>query len=161
MKKFIAFALTLIMSFSVLTGCSSDPVAEELEKFINTDMKDVNAKQKELSAELEKWSTYEDEVAMTTSINDIILPTIEEALDSISKIELSTKEVKALKDTYENGLTTYKDAYELMLSAIETGDEATYTESSEMLVEANDLFKEYNDAAEKLAKEKDMEFESK
>ena len=42
-KKVMAGMLMGIMVIGMLTGCGGDPVADDFEKFLNTDMVDVNA----------------------------------------------------------------------------------------------------------------------
>ena len=48
------------------------------------------------------------------------------------------------------------EAPRLMLSAVETGDEATVTKATDKIEEGLNLLGEYNKALEALAKEKDM-----
>ena len=41
MKKILALLLMVVMSFALLTGCGSDPVYDDLENFLNVEMKEV------------------------------------------------------------------------------------------------------------------------
>ena len=159
MKKIIVLMLTLVMGASLLTGCFSDPVADELGKFLNTDMVTVNAKYEELKAEMGKWEGLADDAALAASIKNVILPNINESIDLVSKIELSTDEVKAIRDKYKKVLDTYKEGYELMLTSAEGGDQGAIDKGMEKIDEALKLLDEYNKALETLAAEKDMTVE--
>ncbi len=156
MKKLGTLVLTLMMGFSLLTGCGSDPVADELEKFVNTDMKEVNANYKEMTDEVANWASYEDDAAFVTSLEDVLIPNVEESLDILSKAEVTTDEVKSLKDKYTKSLDKYKEGFELMLSAANNGDADLLTEGMAVTEEALALLDEYNAAMEALAEEKGM-----
>ncbi len=155
MKRGIAVLLVFVMMIGMLAGCGSDPVAKDLEKFINTDMVQVNAKYDALKAEMAKWESLETDEALVSSLKDTILPNIDESLDLLSKIELETEEVKAIKEKYKKVLDAYKEGFKGMLNAVETqGD----TEAEMVkLEEALKLLEDYNKMLEDLAKEKDME----
>lgn len=158
MKKIFALILTGIIGLSVLTGCAGDPVADEFEKFLNTDMVEVNAKYEDLKTEMNKWDELNDE-ELIASINDVVLPNINDSLDMLSKIELKTDEVKSIKAKYKKMLETYKGAYGLMLTAIENDDEDKVNEASDKLDKGLKQLDDYNNALEKLAKEYDMTIE--
>ncbi len=157
MKKLFTALLTLVMVIGMLAGCGSDPVAEDLEKFINSDMVAVNQKYEDLKAEMARWQSLEDDAALVVSLKDTVLPNLDQSLELLSKINPQTEEVKAIKDKYKKVLDTYKEGYQGMLSASEAGDEAGLDKATEKLDEAVKLLDEYNQSMEKLAKEKNME----
>jgi len=157
MKKIIMILLAMVMAIGLLTGCGSDPVAKELEKFLNTDMVEANAKYEDLKKEMAKWEKLEDDAALIASLKNTVMPNINESLDLVSKIELQTEEVKAIKGKYKKMLDTYKEGYQGMLSAAEAGDAAAAETAGAKLDEGVKLLDEYNKALEALAKEKNME----
>jgi len=157
MKKVVASLLMVVMMISMLAGCGSDPVAEELEKFINTDMVQVNKKYEDLKAEMSKWETAEDETVLISSLKDTVLPNIQESLDLLSKIDVKTNELKEIKEKYKKVLDTYNEGFNKMLSALEAGDEAGVDSAGEKINEGIKFLDEYNKALENLAKEKNME----
>jgi len=159
MKKTIIVLLSIVMAFGVLTGCVSDPVAEELEKFLNTDMVEINAKYKDLKAEVGKWSNLEDDAALAASIKETVLPNIDSSLELLSKIQLQTDEVKEIKAKYQKVLEVYKEGYQIMQSAAEKGDETTAKTAEAKIEEGVKLLDEYNKSVEALAAEKDMTVE--
>ena len=101
MKKLVKFVLGIVASAMVigaLSGCMSDPVADDFTKFMNEDMVEVNANYEALKAESGKWESFETNEEMTNSISNVILPNINESLDKLAAIEPQTDEVKAIKD---------------------------------------------------------------
>ena len=58
-KKVMAGMLMGIMVIGMLTGCGGDPVADDFEKFLNTDMVDVNANYDKIKEESAKWGDLE------------------------------------------------------------------------------------------------------
>jgi len=157
MKKIMALLLAVLMMMVMLTGCGNDPVAEDLEKFINTDMVEVNAKYEDLKAEMNKWDSIKDDQGLISSIKDNVLPNIQESLELLSQIEPKTEEVKAIKEKYKKVLDSYKEGYQGILSALETNEEAAVEEAGKKIDEGVKYLDEYNQALEDLAKEKDME----
>ena len=146
-KKVMAGMLMGIMVIGMLTGCGGDPVADDFEKFLNTDMVDVNANYDKIKEESAKWGDLETNEEIKDSINNGIMPNIDDSLDKLSKIKPETDEVKAIK------------GYTKMLEACDTNDEQTVTEATEKIDEGIKLLDDYNNALESLAKEKDMKIE--
>lgn len=156
-KKAMAGLLLLVMTMGMLTACGGDPVADDFEKFMNTDMVDVNANYEDLKAEAGKWDSFETTEEAVSSINDVILPNIDDSLDKLSDIKPETDEVKELKDTYVKMLKAYKEGYEKLLVACQNDDEAAADEATAKIDEGLKLLDDYNDGLESLAKEKVME----
>ena len=136
-----------------------DPVADDFEKFLNTDMVDVNANYDKIKEESAKWGDLETNEEIKDSINNGIMPNIDDSLDKLSKIKPETDEVKAIKEKYVKVMEAYKEGYTKMLEACDTNDEQTVTEATEKIDEGIKLLDDYNNALESLAKEKDMKIE--
>lgn len=135
------------------------PVADDFEKFLNTDMVDVNANYDKIKEESAKWGDLETNEEIKDSINNGIMPNIDDSLDKLSKIKPETDEVKAIKEKYVKVMEAYKEGYTKMLEACDTNDEQTVTEATEKIDEGIKLLDDYNNALESLAKEKDMKIE--
>lgn len=159
LTKIMAGILMLVMALGMLTGCGGDPVADEFEKYLNTDMVDINANYEKIKTESQKWESLETNEAIAENINKEIIPTIDDSLDKLSKIKLQTEEVKAIKTKYEKVMITYKEGYNKMLEALSTGDENTANDATAKIDEGIKLLDEYNKALESLASEKDMKIE--
>ena len=158
MKKFFALLLMVVMSFTLLTGCS-DPVYDDLSNYLNVEMKEVNEKYTKLTAEVGTWETLEDDAAIKKSIDDALLPLVNGSLEKLKGINPETEEVKAIKDKYVKVMETYKTGFEALSEGCETQDEATINAGSQKLEEAVELLDEYNKALEELAKEHGSEVE--
>ena len=134
-------------------------MADDFEKFLNTDMVDVNANYDKIKEESAKWGDLETNEEIKDSINNGIMPNIDDSLDKLSKIKPETDEVKAIKEKYVKVMEAYKEGYTKMLEACDTNDEQTVTEATEKIDEGIKLLDDYNNALESLAKEKDMKIE--
>lgn len=159
LKKIVVGMLLGMMVVGMLTGCGGDPVADDFEKFLNTDMVDVNANYEKLKEESAKWGDLETNEEIKDSINNVIMPNLDDTLDKLSKIKPETDEVKDIKAKYVKVIEAYKEGYTKMLEACDTNDEQTVTEATEKIDEGIKLLDEYNNALESLAKEKDMKIE--
>ena len=159
MKKIFALLLMVIMSVTLLAGCGTDPVYEDLSNFLNVEMVEVNAEYEKLTAEVGTWETLEDDIAIKKSIDDTLLPLVNGSLEKLKDINPETEEVKAIKDKYVKVMETYKTGFETLSEGCETQDEATINAGSQKLEEAVGLLDEYNKALEELAKEHGSEVE--
>ena len=159
MKKIFALLLMVVMSVTLLAGCGSDPVYDDLENFLNVEMVEVNADYEKLTAEVGTWETLEDDVAIKKSIDDTLLPLVNGSLEKLKDITPETEEVKAIKDKYVKVMEAYKTGFEALSEGCETQEEATINAGSQKLEEAVELLGEYNKALEELAKEYGSEVE--
>lgn len=159
MKKLVAVVLTLAMTMATLTGCGSDPVADEFQKFLNTDMVQVNANYETIKTDVGTIDSLPDDASMAALLKDKVIPKVDESLALLEKIEVNTDEVKAIKGKYKVVLDTYKDSFETMLTALESGDEAMMNEGIGKIDDALAALDEYNAALESLAKEKNLKVE--
>ena len=159
MKKILALLLMVIMSVTLLAGCGTDPVYEDLSNFLNVEMVEVNAEYEKLTAEVGTWETLEDDIAIKKSIGDTLLPLVNGSLEKLKDINPETEEVKAIKDKYVKVMETYKTGFETLSEGCETQDEATINAGSQKLEEAVELLDEYNKALEELAKDHGSEIE--
>ena len=158
MKKIFALLLMVVMSFTLLTGCS-DPVYDDLENFLNVEMKEVTENYTKITTEVGTWETLEDDAAIKKSIDDTLLPLVNGSLEKLKDINPETEEVKEIKDKYVKMLNAYKASFETLSEGCETQDEATINTGNEKLEEALELLDDYNKALEDLAKEYGSEVE--
>ncbi len=158
MKKIITLILALVMSLSVLTGCGSS-VADELTKFINEDMAVVNQNYLDITEEAGLWETFEDETLVLDSINNTMLPKVEENLNLLSKITLETDEVKALRSKFVEVMNAYKEGFVTMADALETGDDAKMQEGAAIIDNGIAIFNEYGEDLNDLVEANGLAFE--
>ena len=159
MKKIFALLLMVGMSVTLLAGCGTDPVYEDLSNYLNVEMVEVNAEYEKLTAEVGTWETLEDDNAIKKSIEDTLLPLVNGSLEKLTEINPATEEVKEIKDKYVKMMDAYKASFEILAEGCETQDEATINAGNEKLEEALELLDDYNKALEDLAKEHGSEIE--
>ena len=159
MKKIFALLLMVVMSVTLLTGCGTDPVYEDLSNYLNVEMKEVNADYTKLTEEVGTWETLEDDNAIKKSIEDTLLPLVNGSLEKLTEINPATEEVKEIKGKYVKMMDAYKASFEILAEGCETQDEATINAGNEKLEEALELLDDYNKALEDLAKEHGSEVE--
>ena len=159
MKKIFALFLMVVMSVTLLAGCGTDPVYDDLSNYLNVEMVEVNAEYEKLTAEVGTWETLEDDAAIKKSIDDTLLPLVNGSLEKLGGINPETEEVKAIKDKYVKMMDAYKASFEALSEGCETQDEATINTGNEKLEEALELLDEYNKALEELAIEHGSEVE--
>lgn len=152
MKKFLSILITVILSISLLSGCS-DPIYDDFEHFLNVEMTDVNENYEKLKAEVGNWESYGDNSALEASLSDILLPLVDDSLTRLENITPETEEVQALKDKYVQVMEAYKDGFEKVLSGLSEHDEDKVLEGNESLEKGVELLNEYNTALENLASE--------
>ncbi len=158
MKKFLSILLMFVIAASFLTGCS-DPVYDDLENYLNVEMKQVNADYEKLTAEVGTWETMENDAAIMDSLNNVLLPIVNGSLEALKEINPATEEVKAIKEKYVKVMETYKESFEALAEGAETQDEETIMLGYEKMSEAVDILDEYNKALEELAEEYGSEIE--
>ncbi len=159
MKKIFALLLMAVMSVTLLAGCGTDPVYEDLSNYLNVEMVEVNADYEKITAEVGTWETLEDDNAIKKSIEDTLLPLVNGSLEKLTEINPATEEVKEIKDKYVKMMDAYKASFEILAEGCETQDEATINAGNEKLEEALELLDDYNKALEDLAKEHGSEVE--
>lgn len=152
MKKILVLSLAVIMSVILLAGCS-DPVYDDLENFLNVEMTEVNANYEKIKAEAGSWEELEDDAAIEASLNDVLLPLVNDSLEKLGKINPQTDKVKEVKAKYVKVMETYKEAFSEMLDGIRELDEEKMIAGSEKLNNGFTLLEEYNAALEAVAEE--------
>ena len=158
MKKYLALLLVVVMSFALLTGCS-DPVYDDFENYMNVEMTEVTANYEKITKEAGKWEGFEEDAQLEESINDVMLPLVNDSLDRLAKISPATEEVKEIKAKYVKVMDAYKEGFTLLVESIKDQDEEKMNAGNEKINEGIELLDEYNSALEALAKEVGAEIE--
>lgn len=158
MKKLTTLILTVALAALALTGCGSDPVADDLVKFMNTDMTPVNEKNAELQTATQKWAALGDAEQMVTEAKDTIMPIIDESIGMLAKIEPETDEVKNLKSKYQEAMEAYKAAFEMAIETLE--NDGNLDSAMAKMEEASKKREEFDSARDALAKEHDLEVQT-
>ena len=158
MKKIFALLLMMVMSITLLTGCS-DPVYDDLSNFLNVEMKQVNEDYVKITEEVGRWEEMEDDIALSKSLSDVLIPLVDASLENLEEIDPATQEVEELKKKYVKVMDAYKKGFEALLEGCETQDEATINAGNDAVLEGVNLLDEYNKALEELADSHGAEIE--
>ncbi len=159
MKKILTLIMAVVLCLGAFVGCTSDPVSDEFEKFINTDMVEPNKLYEDFKAELQTWEKYTTNEELINSVENVILPNFKSAKEKVEAIKLTTKEIKAIRGKYNAVLDTYIEAYELTLTGLKNNDTKPVEDGNNKLEEGLKLLEKYNKALEDLAKEKGLSIE--
>ncbi len=152
MKKIIALLLVVVMSFALLTGCS-DPLYDDFENYLNVQTTEVNANYEKLTAEAASWADKEDDAQFIKSLQDVLIPIVEDSLTKLASINPATEEVKAVKDKYVRALEAYKEGFFAILDGFKAQDADKINAGNENVQKGVTLIDEYNQALEELAAE--------
>jgi len=158
MRKLLAVLLVALMSFTLLAGCSN-PLYDDLENFLNVEMKEVNADYEKIKAEVATWENLKDDAALAKSLNEVLLPLVNGSLTKLEAVNPATEEVKELKAKYAKVMDAYKIGFEALAKGCDTQDQATIAAGNESLNQGIAFLDEYNAALEALAKEVGAEIE--
>ncbi len=158
MKKLFALMVTVVMSFAFLTGCGN-PVFDDFENFLNVEMKEINANYDVITEETGKWENIEEDAELLSSLQDVLIPTVEDSLNKLKNVTAETDEVKALKDKYVKVMEAYKEGFDGILAGLQEADEDKLNAGTARVEEGLKLLDEYNEGLEELAKEVDAEIE--
>lgn len=158
MKKTLSLLLAAILSFAFLTGCGNT-LFDDFEQFLNVEMTEVNENYDKIKAEVGNWENIDEDAALEASLNDVLLPLVNDSLEKVETINPETEEVKSLKSKYVRVMEAYKEGFGDILDGVRTLDEEKMLSGSEKIEEAVTLLDEYNTALEALAAEVGAEIE--
>lgn len=148
MKKLFVISNILIAVLLLLTACGNSEV-NEFEKFVNTQIPQIESVYKDITAEIGKWVNLESDDEWAASINTLI-PKCDEALEMLSKIDSDSEEITAVKTRFVKAIELYKEAFVQILEAIEKADEEIMLKGDAKLAESLDAYDEYLSALEDL-----------
>lgn len=160
MKRTLALLLLVVLSVTILTGCGN-AVFDDFENFLNVEMVDVNENYEKIKTETGRWENFadDDNEAFENSLENVLLPLIDDSLSKLEKITPETDEVIAVKDKYVEVMEAYKEAFEDVLEGFREFDEDKILSGNEKLDKGVKLLDEYNAALEALAEEVGAEIE--
>ena len=158
MKKLLALVLMTVMAVALFAGCS-DPVYNDLKKFLNTDMADVNLNYEAIVSEMTVLDRITDDTILENRLRDSLIPLVDSTITMLDGIAPSTAQVKVLKNKYVAAMKAYKDGFEKLAEGCATQDNAIIEAADQKLVEARALFEIYSDGLKALAEKVGMKIE--
>lgn len=158
MKKLSTILFTALLTVTLLAGCGN-PVSDDLKNYLNTEVVDVNENYTKIAAEADTWASFETDEQVISSLEDVLLPLVNESLEKLEKVNPETEEVTELKEKYIKFLEEYKDGFCDILDGFKTSDAAKIDEGNAKVTKGLELLDEYNSSLEALAEENGLTIE--
>lgn len=162
MKKVILFALVLPFVF-MLSGCFGDPVQDDLLNYVNKEMpKAFDLETKAVSAYDDvSGPNYTDDQTMYDALNNEIIPNYKAFVDELDAVKTETDEVRKVHEIYIKGAESQYRAFLKIKSALEQQDANMIEDANNLLSEARQHIRDYQNELNKLAKEHDVKLDKK
>ncbi|MFB5196544.1 hypothetical protein ACE198_16685 [Neobacillus sp. KR4-4] len=157
MKKWlVAIFLPILI---LLSGCSSDPVQDDLLNYVNKEMKEAAKLEKTAVSAYEGVSgtNYQDDQTMYDVLNRDVIPNYNEFIKELESVKIETDEVREIHEIYIEGADIQFNAFAIIKQAIEEQDADLIQKANDMLADARKHLREYQTKLNKLAKEHDVE----
>ncbi|WP_040205258.1 lipoprotein [Neobacillus jeddahensis] len=159
-KRLIAIVIPIIF---LLAGCFGDPVQDDLQNYLDKEMKtvwelEVNA----ISAyEGVSGANYQDDQTMYDAITTDVIPNYNEFIKKLEAVKIETDELKEIHEIYIEGANIQFNAFAKIKQALEEQDPNLIQEANTMLADARKHIRDYKDKLNKLGKEHDVKIEQK
>lgn len=163
MKKIIATISILLVCFTMLIGCSKDPVQEDLINYINNQLPTIVELESKVTKEYEAstGNNFVDDDTIAKRLKDVIIPASDELLAKSKAIVPATEEVKKVHNKYIASITEQNEALNMLLLAASKHDEAMVKTVNEKLANSDKISNEYVSEVEALKKEHNVVSEKK
>lgn len=158
-KKKIYGLLIMIMMLCMATACGKKgnddktDVKTDLLKFVNEELPEIESK-KETAINIYNSYFETENLDITVFLNDMeqtAIPSMQSYMDALEAIEVSTDEVKNLKDLYSLGCQLQLDAMNKVVLAIKEENTQYLTEASQMITQSETYLAQYEQELKKLA----------
>ena len=156
-KKLIWIAGAIIILVAVI-AFSSNPVADDLINYINEDIDKIAETEEEMIFLYEQARKAPNDYKMSEIIEQQVIPKASELISVSESIEPKTEEVREVHELYIEVANKYKQAFTLMLPALQQQDYALVVEANEKIEEAKKINRDYIAAVKKLAEENNVVF---
>lgn len=145
----------------LLSGCSSDPVQDDLLNYVNKEMKEAAKLERTAVSAYEGVSgtNYQDDQTMYNVLNRDVIPNYNEFIKELDSVKIETDEVREIHEIYVEGAEIQFNAFTIIKQAIEEQDADLIQKANDMLADARKHLREYQTKLNKLAKEHDVEIE--
>lgn len=161
-NKIISVIAILAFTFTVLTGCGSDPIAEDVINYINIQMPTIAELEDSFLTSLDSMAENEDMDIPTLilSLKDEIIPNCDKLIEGAKKIIPETEEVAALHDKYIEAMTKQNSGFVKMKEGLEDNiNNETVEQGGTIVDEGNAEYTAYVDELDALATEHGVELE--
>ncbi len=155
MKSIMSTISALLICVTVLAGCGSDPVQDDLINYINNQLPTIAKLEEKVTSEYQavKADSNADDATFGAKLKDVIIPAAAELIAKAKATVPATEEVKIVHDKYIASMTIQSEAFAILLDAAGRNDEKLVKTANEKLTEAEKLSKEYLADLETLKKD--------
>jgi aspartate-semialdehyde dehydrogenase len=157
-KRLFALFIPILL---LLSGCSGDPVQDDLLNYVNKEIK--NAGKLEAAAvsayDGVSGANYQDDQTMYDALINDVIPNYSEFMKELEAVTIETDEVRAIHEIYLEGANIQFNAFAKIKQALEEQDANLIQEANDMLADARKHIRDYQTELDKLAKEHDVEIE--
>lgn len=164
MKRVISMVMVLILMVG-LVGCGSNEKQEMLLQYINNDIVAMGEIETKLLASYGSVTgeNYTDDNVMYREFSDNTVNLARQLNDKAVEVasKITDEDILEVHRVYMDYSNKYLSVITIMLSALENQDSAQVTEANEKLNEANNLALDYRTKLNNLAKENNVEIETK
>ena len=158
-KRLFALIIPLIL---LLSGCSGDPVQDDLLNYVNKEMKEVGKLESTAVSAYEGVSgtNYQDDKTMYDTLMNDVIPNYSEFVKELESVKIETDEVREIHEIYIEGANIQFNAFAKIKQALENQDADLIQEANDMLADARTHIRNYQTKLNKLAKEHDVEIKN-
>lgn len=158
LKKGLMAIVGLFM-IALLSGCSGDPVQEDILNYVNKELKDAAKFESAAITAYESvtGANFTDDQTLYDALTNEVMPNYEKLLKELDSIAIETDELKEIHDIYIDGAEIQYKAFTVILQAIEEQDDDLIEEANGMLTDAETLISDYQNKLDKLANEHDVD----
>lgn len=168
MKKKLYIFMTVIALGASLCACgkkksesgaSNSELRDDIIEFVNEELPAVKSDRESAVATYNKYfdDSEVDLQAYLGELKDTAIPTYESYISSLEAIDVSTDEVKELKNLYILSAQKQLDAMKLVAEAIETQNADLLSEANASIEESKTALNDYNTKLRSLAQTNNIE----
>jgi hypothetical protein len=157
-KWILAIFLPILI---LLSGCSNDPVQDDLLNYVNKEMKEAGKLERAAVSAYEGVSgtNYQDDQTMYDVLNNDVIPNYNEFIKALDSVKIKTDEVREIHEIYIEGADIQFKAFAIIKQALEEQDANLIQKANDMLADARKHIRNYQTKLDKLAKEHDVDIE--
>lgn len=145
----------------LMSGCSSDPVQDDLLNYVNKEMKEAGKLEKAAISAYDgvSGSNYQDDQTMYNVLINDVIPNYNEFIKELDSVKIETDEVREIHEIYIEGADIQFNAFAIIKQALEEQDANLIQKANDMLADARKHIRDYQTKLDHLAKEHDVEIE--
>jgi len=160
--KKLSWFLSVLFFVTLLAGCGSDPIQDDLISYINEGVLSVADEEKRILAEYASLNAENaDDETFSNRLNESIIPAYQNYVEKVTDIKPKTKEVRALHEILIEIVNTQMSAFVTMVDALEKQNFSLVEQANGQLDQVSKLTKDYHEKLADLAKDYKVNYKNK